>query len=117
MHAVDKSRTATPEAARARARGGLRIAAKAPPPKTDFDLVDLMGEAGWRDADQALAASLRDFADAERAAALLAEGKDAVEDALLMLGQSLAQAARPAWAKTVRCGRRHRSLWTPVYMN
>jgi hypothetical protein len=91
MRSVEKSRSRSAGPATPAGLGEVRIAAKPVSPQRDFDLTALLGEAGWRDADQALAACLRDFGDVERASADLS---DALDDALLILGQSLAQAAR-----------------------
>ncbi len=68
-----------------------------------FDLADLLGAAGWVEADLTLATSLRDFGVLEhafRALAAKARGGElapatrSVEDALLMARQSLSYAGR-----------------------
>lgn len=80
------------------ARAGRKSA-----PDAKFDLVDMLGAAGWQEADLTLAASLRDLGLLEHAFRALAakiRGGDlepaarGVEDALLLVRQSLSYAGR-----------------------
>lgn len=73
------------------ARGKAKGAAPKRAPGKD-KLVDALGEAGWLEADRALATALAEFAAAEDAAP--PTGARALADALALAGQALALAAR-----------------------
>lgn len=87
--------------AKARAKAAPRAAVK--PAAPAFDLADMLAQAGWKEADAALARALRDFTSLE--AASLALGRKLrggalsaqalkVESALLAASQAMRQAAR-----------------------
>lgn len=70
-------------------------------PSPEFDLADLMGEAGWAEADRALVKALSDLSTLEKAFETARRKRfgekvrpQDMDDALALLRQSLAQVAR-----------------------